>query len=86
LAIGQLFLELRGSALTALKRFFAYHLFALFSLLTTSFAANAAADWVYRNGTVFTADAHGTIVQAVALRDGRIIYVGRNEGVVPVRP
>jgi predicted amidohydrolase YtcJ len=67
-----------------MKRVFAFHLFALFSLLTTSFAANAAADRVYRNGTVFTADGYGSIAQAVAIRDGRIVYVGGSEGVVPL--
>jgi predicted amidohydrolase YtcJ len=65
-----------------MKRSFVFHLLALFSLLTPSFAANAAADRVYRKGTVFTADANGSIAQAVAIRDGRIIYVGSNEGVV----
>jgi hypothetical protein len=49
-----------------MKRFFAFHLLALFSLLTSSLAANAAADRVYRDGTVFTADANGSIARAVA--------------------
>ena len=39
------------------------------------------ADRVFRNGTVFTADAHSSIAEAVAIRDGRFVYVGTNEGV-----
>ena len=67
-----------------MKRFFVFYLLALFSLLTASCAANSAADRVYHKGAVFTADAKGSIVQAVAIRDGRIIYVGSNEGVAPL--
>jgi predicted amidohydrolase YtcJ len=66
-----------------MKRWLAFCLLALFAVLGASFAASSAADRVYRKGTVFTADAKGSIVQAVAIRDGRIIYVGSNEGVVP---
>jgi predicted amidohydrolase YtcJ len=66
-----------------MTRFFAFHLLAGSLLLASCFAANIAADRVYRNGTVFTADAHGSIAQAVAIRDGLIVYVGSNEGVVP---
>jgi predicted amidohydrolase YtcJ len=66
-----------------MTRFGAFHLLAVFSILTSCFAANAPADRVYRNGTVFTADSHGVIADAVAIREGRIIYVGSNEGAVP---
>ncbi|MGO9167198.1 MAG: amidohydrolase [Candidatus Sulfotelmatobacter sp.] len=66
-----------------MTRFVAFHLLAVVLLLTSRFAANAAADRVYRNGTVFTADAHGSIAEAVAIREGRIVYVGSNEGAVP---
>ena len=64
-------------------RFVALHMLAVSLFLTSCFAANAAADRVYRNGTVFTADAHRSIAEAVAIREGRIVYVGSNEGVVP---
>ena len=57
---------------------------AVLLFLASCFAANAAADRVYRNGTVFTADAHRSIAEAVAIREGRIVYVGSNEGVVPL--
>ena len=41
----------------------------------------AAADMVYRNGVVFTADAKDSMGEAIAVRDGRIVYVGSNDGV-----
>ena len=68
-----------------MKRSPAVHLLLLFSLLASSlcFAAEGTADRVYRNGTVFMADAKGSIAQAIAIREGRIVYVGSNEGVAP---
>ena len=53
------------------------------SLLSTSSFAQSPADGVWRNATLFTADAHGTIAQAIAIRDGLIVYVGSNDGVAP---
>jgi len=38
------------------------------------------ADRVYRNGVIFTAGAHNETAEALAIRDGRIIYVGDNAG------
>src|SRR5262245_42982966 len=52
-------------------------------LLTSGFAADSAAGRVYRNGVIFTADGKGSIAEAVAIRDGRIVYVGVNGGVSP---
>ena len=68
-----------------MTRFFALLVLAVSLFLASSFAANSAttADRVYRNGRVFTADAEDTIVQAVAIREGRIVYVGSNQGVAP---
>jgi predicted amidohydrolase YtcJ len=40
-----------------------------------------AADTVYQNGNVYTVDANNSVRQALAVRDGKIIYVGTNEGV-----
>lgn len=60
-----------------MTRFLAFHLLAGSLLLASCFAGNTAADRVYRNGTVFTADAHGSIVQAVAIREGRIVLRGQ---------
>jgi predicted amidohydrolase YtcJ len=42
-----------------------------------------AADRVYRNGVIFTADANNGILEALAIRDGKIVYVGSNQGVTP---
>ena len=37
----------------------------------TTAAASAAADTVYRNGSVYTVDAHDSMQQALAIRGGR---------------
>ena len=39
------------------------------------------ADTVLRNGFVYTVDARDSVRQAVAVRDGKIVYVGSNRGV-----
>ena len=62
-------------------RFAASLLLAIWLFPALSFAADRPADRVFRNGTVFTADAHRSIAEAVAIRDGRFVYVGTNEGV-----
>ena len=59
-----------------------------FTLLSTYAASSAPAstapaDRVYRNGVVFTADSRNTIAQAIAIREGWIIYVGSNRGLTP---
>jgi len=64
-------------------RFTASLLLSVWLLLPSSFAADAPADRVFRNGVVFTADASSSIAAAVAVRDGHIVYVGTNEGVAP---
>ncbi len=43
-------------------------------------AAPAPADAVYRNGIVYTVDAHDSVQQALAVRAGRIVYVGSDAG------
>ena len=63
-------------------RAFASQLLAVLLSLSACLAVDGA-DRVYRNGTVFTADAHATIADAVAIREGRIVYVGSSEGVAP---
>lgn len=55
----------------------------LFAALILSFTAHAAdkpADTVYRNGYVYTVDARDSVQQALAVRAGRIVYVGDNDG------
>jgi hypothetical protein len=41
------------------------------------------ADRVYKNGVIFTADAHHPSAEALAIREGRIVYVGGNAGLAP---
>ncbi|MCE3604397.1 amidohydrolase [Massilia sp. P8910] len=42
--------------------------------------AIGAADTIYRNGYVYTVDAGDSVQQALAVRTGRIVYVGDNTG------
>jgi len=65
-----------------MTRFLTFRLLAVPLVLSLGFAASPTADRVYRNGTVYTADAHGSIVEAVAIREGHIVYLGNNAGVV----
>jgi predicted amidohydrolase YtcJ len=44
-------------------------------------SAAKPADTVYRNGYVYTIDAHDSVQQALAVRAGRIAYVGSDDGV-----
>lgn len=46
-------------------------------------AAAMPADSVYRNGYVYTVDAKDSVQTAVAIRDGRIVYVGGDAGLAP---
>ena len=43
-------------------------------------SAETLADTVYRNGYVYTVDANDSVRQALAVRAGRIVYVGDNAG------
>jgi hypothetical protein len=49
--------------------------------LAASGCTGSGADWVFRNGTVYTVDAQRSVAQAVAVDGGRIVYVGDDEGV-----
>ena len=66
-----------------MTRFLAFLILSLWFLINSLFAVNAPADRVYRNGTVFTADPDGSIARAVAIREGRIVYVGTDDGALP---
>ena len=46
-------------------------------------SAAEAADRVYRDGVIFTAGAGTALAEALAIRDGKIIYVGSNQGLAP---
>jgi predicted amidohydrolase YtcJ len=69
------------------RRLRAHYLAAL--LIPTVLAAAASspnaspADRVYRNGVIFTSDAGNGTAEAVAIRDGRIVYVGGDRGLSP---
>src|SRR6516162_146670 len=71
------------SKLTPMIPFVAPHLLSILLLVASCFASDAAADRVYRNGTVFTDDPQNPIAESVAILEGQIVYVGSNEGVVP---
>ncbi|MBV7538934.1 amidohydrolase [Duganella sp. sic0402] len=55
----------------------------LFAALVLSLNAHAApkpADTIYRNGYIYTVDAKDSVQQALAIRAGRIVYVGDDDG------
>ncbi len=47
------------------------------------YAAAGPAERVYRNGMIFTADSAQSAAEAIAVRDGRIVYVGAAAGLAP---
>lgn len=51
-------------------------------VLVPAHAGSGPAERVYRNGVIFTADTAAS-AEALAVRDGRILYVGSNAGVAP---
>ena len=55
-------------------------LFVFFCMLAFAAAAAAPADLVYRNAYVYTVDARDSVHQALAVRAGRIVYVGSDAG------
>lgn len=50
-------------------------------MLSAAHAADKPADVVYRNGYIYTVDAKDSVQQALAVRGGRIVYVGDDAGV-----
>src|SRR5580692_418507 len=50
------------------------------TLVSHDAAAAASADLAYRNGHVYTVDAKDSVQQALAILDGRIVYVGSDAG------
>ncbi|SDG17657.1 MULTISPECIES: amidohydrolase [unclassified Duganella] len=55
-------------------------LFAALALSLNAYAAPTPADTIYRNGYIYTVDAKDSVQQALAVRGGRIVYVGDNDG------
>ena len=47
-------------------------------------SAAPSADIVFRNGSIYTVDVNRSWADAVAIRDGRIVYVGANAGAEPL--
>jgi len=45
-----------------------------------SFAAQPAADLVLQNARIYTADAHRSMAEALAVKDGKLVYVGSVAG------
>jgi predicted amidohydrolase YtcJ len=52
-------------------------------LITATAWSEEPADRVYRNGVIFSADGQNSTAESLAIRDGRIVYVGGNQGVAP---
>ena len=52
---------------------------ALVSTVTRDAIADTA-DLVFENGTIFTVDAQDSVAQALAIKNGKIVYVGNNSG------
>jgi len=58
----------------------AIFLLITFALSVHAIAAGPVAETVYRNGYIYTVDARNSTQQALAVRDGKILYVGSNSG------
>ncbi len=54
---------------------------ALVAASTTSMAWAEIADSVLKNGTIYTVDEQNPNAQAIAIKDGKIVYVGDDKGV-----
>ena len=50
------------------------------TLAASTHGAQMQADTIYRNGYIYTVDAKDSVQQALAVRKGRIVYVGDNAG------
>lgn len=50
-------------------------------LIACNSDSNNTADIVFKNGYVYTVDTKDTVAQSVAVRDGKIVYVGTNDSV-----
>jgi predicted amidohydrolase YtcJ len=69
----------------AIKRRRAFTLAGILSMasiaVVNTATAMAPADLAYRNGYVYTVDANDSVQKALAIRDGRIVYVGDEAGI-----
>jgi predicted amidohydrolase YtcJ len=55
--------------------------FAIYALAPSPAIAGVSADAVWKNGRIYTVDEKFSTVQALAVKDGRIIYAGDDSGV-----
>ena len=67
--------------MTGFRRFVALGACAVVATTASPASARAPADVVLRNGYVYTADKHHSVRQALAIRDGRIVFVGSDRNV-----
>jgi len=56
----------------------------ILALAASAQGAEAPADTIYHNGYIYTVDARDSVQQALAVRAGRIVYVGDNAGAKPL--
>jgi predicted amidohydrolase YtcJ len=49
-------------------------------LVSCQSSNNSTANIVFKNGFIYTVDANRTVAEAVAIKDGKIIFVGSNQG------
>src|SRR5580658_5523241 len=68
---------------TTFRRRAPFLLLLVVAIASAQAPASGPADRVYRNGVIFTADAVHPAVEALAIRGGRIVYVGDSRGLTP---
>jgi predicted amidohydrolase YtcJ len=71
------------SSLLALRRWLLNLAMPLLLCATAHAAPSEYADTLYRNGHIYTVDAHNSVAQALAVRAGVIVYVGGDVGAAP---
>ena len=59
--------------------------FAPFTLSAQEMMSPDPADLILRNGLIYTVDATNTMTEAVAIRDGKFVFVGSNKDVIRYR-
>lgn len=70
--------------LTHLKKFFRASLgFAVLLAFAAPLMAYPAADGVWTNGKIYTVDKKFSVAQTIAVKDGKIVYAGTDEGARP---
>jgi predicted amidohydrolase YtcJ len=71
------------------RKFSKLFLFALFIFATAAFnlfcqqISSCPADLILKNGFIYTVDSRRTVAAAIAITDGKFVYVGSDTGVAP---